>query len=371
MIEDIGNRLRVAREARGLTQEAAASQLRMARTTLVAIEGSQRAVRPAELVAFASLYSTTVNALARRSAVTLELKPEFRRGREGVTNDPDAIAAFALLTRLASSYVELEERLDQPLARNYPKVARILRGGVEQQAEDLALEVRSRLGLGTAPINDLVDILESELGVRIFFHPLPSDIAGVYAFHERSGACVIVNSKHPKARQLWTLAHELGHLLTSRDTPSVLRTGNRDPSEYFADLFAGAFLAPSSTVRRLHSEFAVGGFSPKHLILMSNRFGLSLEAMCRRMERLGLLTKGTFEALRDRGLDSNVVDAVLGPDTPAKGPSRPTRLLVLSALAYERGLFSEQQIGALLSLPLVAVRELLDALDTSEWGELT
>ncbi len=371
MIEDIGNRLRLARETKGLTQEGAASKLGLARTTLVAIEAGQRVVRPAELVAFASLYGTSVNALARRSAVHIELKPEFRRGKEGVTDDPDALAAFALLTRLASSYVELEERLAQPLPRNYPQVTRILRGGIDQQAEDLALELRSRLGLGTAPINDLVNILESELGVRVFFHPLPSDIAGVYAFHERSGACVLVNSKHPKTRQLWTLAHELGHLLTSRETPSVLRIGTRDPSEYVADIFAGAFLAPSSTVRRMHTEFSASGFSPKHLIIMSNRFGLSIEAMCRRMERLGLLSRGTFEALRERGLDSKVVDEVLGSEAITKSPRRPTRLVVLAALAYERGIFTEQQVGALLSLSLVAVRELLDALDTSGWGELS
>lgn len=370
MTNDIGNRIRAARETKGLTQELIASKLGIARTTLVAIEAGQRQVKPTELVALASLLGSTANALSRPSAVHLDLKPEFRRGREGTTNDTAATEAFQILTRLASAYVELEERLQQPLNRNYPVPIRVVRVGVDQQAEDLALDLRSKLGLGTAPINDLINLFESEIGVRVFFHPLPSDIAGVYAYHERSGACVLVNTKHPPARQVWTLAHELGHLISSRGVSSVLRIGPREPAEYFADAFAAAFLAPGSAVRRMYEEFSVGGFSPKHLIIMSNRFGLSLEAMCRRLERLGLLKKGTYEALRDRGLDAKVVESVLGEDATSRPLRRPTRLFVLASIAYERGLFSEQQVCDLLGLSLVAVREIFDALDPAEWGAL-
>jgi len=53
----MGDRLRVARSTAGLTQEDAAIQLSVARTTLVAIEQGQRRVRPDELRAFAKTLS--------------------------------------------------------------------------------------------------------------------------------------------------------------------------------------------------------------------------------------------------------------------------------------------------------------------------
>ena len=47
--QEIGERLRAARSRSGLTQEDVSRQLKMARTTLVAIEKGQRRVRADEL----------------------------------------------------------------------------------------------------------------------------------------------------------------------------------------------------------------------------------------------------------------------------------------------------------------------------------
>ena len=47
---DVGRRLRIARETAGMTQADAATTINVARTTLVAIEKGQRAVRTAELL---------------------------------------------------------------------------------------------------------------------------------------------------------------------------------------------------------------------------------------------------------------------------------------------------------------------------------
>ena len=46
---DLGSRLRIAREAAGITQAAAAKSIDIARTTLVAIEQGRRRLRTSEL----------------------------------------------------------------------------------------------------------------------------------------------------------------------------------------------------------------------------------------------------------------------------------------------------------------------------------
>ena len=71
-------RLRNARRDRGLTQESAASELGLARTSLVALEKGERAVRPEELVAMARLYGRHVDELLRPSRPVEDFVGQFR-----------------------------------------------------------------------------------------------------------------------------------------------------------------------------------------------------------------------------------------------------------------------------------------------------
>ena len=64
--EEVGERLRIAREKANLTQEDAAKAIDVARTTLIAIEKGQRRARIGEVQKLAKAYGTSVNALLRR-----------------------------------------------------------------------------------------------------------------------------------------------------------------------------------------------------------------------------------------------------------------------------------------------------------------
>src|SRR5271170_2074329 len=104
--EDLGERLRIAREIAKYTQEDAASAIDVARTTIVAIEQGQRRVRLAELQKLAKTYGTSVNALLRREAIHVDLAPRFRKLIE--SKDKAASDAADLMANLAKAEVELE-----------------------------------------------------------------------------------------------------------------------------------------------------------------------------------------------------------------------------------------------------------------------
>lgn len=367
----LGERLRVARAARGLTQNDAANALSLARTTMVAIERGERQVRPEELIALSKLYGVSAHALLRDNAIHVDLVGQFRRSASPTAAEHDGAEAVNLLHRLATAYVEIEHQLGHPLRTNYPPERPIQRAHMEQQAEDLAQELRAQLGLGLAPIPDLLALAEMEIGLRVFVRDLPSRIAGVFAYHQELGACVLLNAKHPRTRRMWTLAHEIAHLLTQRGEPDVLVLGAAAvaaAAERFADLFAGALLMPGAAIRRHFAESVDqdGRFSPRHLILMAQRFHVSVEATCRRLEHLDLLPQGTYESLRERGLSGEVVRKVLGDPPADERPPVPPRLALLAAEAHFRDLLSEGQLAEMLVMDRVTLRELLDALEPDE-----
>jgi len=217
---DIGERLRLARETANITQKQAADAISVARTTLVAIEQGQRRLRIDELQQLAKLYRVSVNAILRREAVHVDLIPRFRKLVDA--KDHAAAAATELLANLARAEVELENLLGVKRARNYPPERPILSGDVQMQAEQDALELRQRLGLGFAPIADIVTLLEMELGIRVYVRRFDGSVSGVFAYDDTLGACMLLNANHPRERRNQTGGHEVGHFVSVRHEPEIL-----------------------------------------------------------------------------------------------------------------------------------------------------
>ncbi len=369
---DVGARLRTAREAAGLTQTDAATDLRVARTTLVAMEQGRRRVRIDEMQHLARLYRTSVNAVLRREAVHVDLVPRFRK--LSTANDQAAERAARLLTDLVRAEVELENRLGVTRTQNHPPARPLLPGDVRLQAENDAIELRQWLGLGLAPVHDVMSLLELELGVRVYVRPLDSRVSGLFAYEDGVGACILLNANHPRERQAQTGVHELGHLTSRRQTPDVCRFDQHDDSreERYANAFGRAFLTPARTVTVRFQDLTAGAsrFTRRHVILLAHAFGVSREAMVRRLEELGLVKRGTWDWFEAHGgITNEQARQVLGEpgavDPDSRGAQRPVslRLGLLAAEAQRRELLSEGQLARLLRLDRVELRKILDAAD--------
>lgn len=366
---DVGERLRVARDTAGITQADAAASIDVARTTVVAIEKGQRRIRPDELQRLARLYSTSVNALLRRESVYVDLVPRFRK--LNTSSDEASDAAARLLADLVQAEVELENLLGIKRSRNYPPERALMPGNVRAQAENDATELRQWLGLGLAPIRDLVSLLELDLGVRVYVRRLDPRISGLFAYADELGACMLLNANHPRERRTQTGGHEIGHLVSNRRTAEILHTDEQENSreERYANAFGRAFLTPARTVMQRFREITAGAsrLSRRHVILLAHAFGVSREAMVRRLEELGLTKPGTWDWFQANGrITDEQARQVLGDlaavDTDKLEADRPTtiRLNLLAAEAWRQELLSEGQLARLLHLDRLGLREILD-----------
>ena len=74
----VGSRLAEARKARGVTQDAAATQLGCSRPTLIAIEKGTRPPKAEEVVALAKLYGQKVSEVVRPGEPLADLQAHLR-----------------------------------------------------------------------------------------------------------------------------------------------------------------------------------------------------------------------------------------------------------------------------------------------------
>jgi Zn-dependent peptidase ImmA (M78 family)/DNA-binding XRE family transcriptional regulator len=371
----VGERLRVAREAVKLSQADVAAALGIARTTLVAIEQGQRRVRIGEIQQLAKQYRTSVNALLQTGAIKIDLTPQFRklnvRPEDAVEN------AAKLLSDLATAEVELENLLGVKRTWNYPPERPILPGDVRAQAEQDALDLRQWLGLGLSPVLDIVTLLEMELGARVYVRRFDGRISGLFAYDDTLGACILLNANHPRVRRAQTAAHEMAHLVSTRRRAEVLdgKHAGNSREERYAATFAQVFLMPARTVMQKFREVIAG--SPKltrrHVIVLAHTFGVSREAMARRLEELGLTRDGTWEWFEQNGGISDeqahqVLGDMLVPDAHKVEADQPTtlRLGLLASEAWRRGLLSEGQLSRMLRIDRVELRRMFDGLEIEE-----
>ena len=256
----IGRRLRITRESLGYTQAEIANFLGIARTTYVSIESGARPLRYEELKELAKIYDVAINSITRDSAVYVDLIPRFRK----ITlSDSEKENAVATLNKFVSAEVELENLLGIRREIQYiPERPLLKQGDVQLIAGNDAIQLRSQLGLGDSPIQDMVSLLELNLGFRTYVVPLPPKISGLYAFDEVIGPCILLNIKHNLNRKNFTAAVELGHFLARRSVVDIVDeeasyTLERRATKY-ANIFAAHFLLPTRTLLSKFSTLVAG-----------------------------------------------------------------------------------------------------------------
>lgn len=153
----------------------------------------------------------------------------------------------ARLQIISNNIEELLEYVDIP----ENKIPQIDLENFQNDAEPLANEIRHYFDLGNKPVEDLVRLLEKN-GVIVYFFDYDfisnqnKHFDGV-SFYVKGVPVILINSKIQNARKVFTLAHELGHLIMHNSSTTII-TPDRD-IEKEANMFASEFLAPKAALR--------------------------------------------------------------------------------------------------------------------------
>ncbi|MEH2159100.1 ImmA/IrrE family metallo-endopeptidase [Nostoc sp.] len=368
-LRTLGELLQQARKKCGMTQADAAKVIDAVRTTMIAIEKGERRLKANELIKLARAYGRSVSDFVRPRPVVQPFEVQFRAVYQRSQEQQAEIEPFILhLEELCQNYLELEKIMDSPIPRNYPLEYQVTDMPIKSAAESIAVAERQRLGLGDAPIPQLRDILEQDVGLRIFYLPMPQKYSEVYSYNEQVGGCMAINANHPEERRRWSMAHGYLHFLVHRQKPEFHFDGQyqRFPeSEQLAETLPKYFLMPTSgLLKRFNDMYRTHGkFTPTNLFTLAHYYGVSVEALVYRLEEMELLPSGTWDKLRDRGLKVRKVQEELGLEQiPQRIDMMPLHYQHLAIEALDQGLITEGRFADFLCVDRLKARRIAEAL---------
>jgi Zn-dependent peptidase ImmA (M78 family)/transcriptional regulator with XRE-family HTH domain len=293
----VGERIRQERERAGYSQRQLAERSVLSQSTLNRIElGTRARATLVEIDRIASALEIPVRHLT--SGNPLRDRVEFAaRTNDLVPEDRDAAIRHVL------EVLELDARLDAAglttkRQRRRPIDVPIPNESLppEQQARQLASAVRSLLGLGSAPIADIDELIERFSGVDTAVLKLPNSRDGFTATDpELNTTLIVVRACDVPERQRFSFAHELGHLLWKDGAKVHQLDDRRSPGERRSDSFARHLLAPQEGIQAwLADERSDSGgvVDERTAALLARYFRVSFQVALIQLSELGLITNG-------------------------------------------------------------------------------
>lgn len=250
--EKFGERLRIARESRGLTQSVAAVEIGLQNSAISLMESGKRQVSTLELMRLAELYGRPVEWFVNpdapledpvlalfRAEPSLEDEVVEKQARHCIHLFSVGASLANLLGRVSTSVLPRHE-LPEPRSTGLAIV----------QGQDVANQERRRLGLGRAPIFSIPRLIGSQ-GIWVAALQLSDEVSGLFLRSLEFGMGILVNEGQSPVRKRFSYAHEYGHVLMDRDHPTTVtsRHNAKQVREQRANAFAAAFLIPGTGAR--------------------------------------------------------------------------------------------------------------------------
>ena len=280
----IPERLKNARKRTKLTLQQVKKKFGIGISSLSEFESGKREPRLSQLQALASAYRLPLSYFISDEPP----RHEMVLWREQPAEEHREIEARFL--QLCEQYHNLELWCDARIQSCLPDAQGEKESFSYDDAEALAIKVRSDLQLGNRPGQELLRVLEEVCGVKIFHISFDPTGAAASIKSEIFGHAVLLNSSNVRWRRNFDLAHELFHLLTW----DIFRAGEdsstcvaEDKEEKRATCFASHLLMPTDVIKTALTRVKKDNKYPyKDLIDVARQFDVSIEALLWRMHFL-------------------------------------------------------------------------------------
>ena len=283
----VASRLTMARSLRGFTATALAKQTDVTPEWLSKVERG---------------HTTPSSELINRLAKELDFPAEFfyrdpvplpsteafhfRSSSKLALKDETAARALASLACELSEWLDQTYKLPTP---GVPEIQELAEAEVEPHPDVAAEALRNFWGLGSAPISNMIALLEAK-GARIFSVDGAFQAIDAFSFRHNGSAIIFLNPSKSAERLRFDLAHELGHLLLHGGSLYESRNKHRERQ---ANDFASGFLMPRAgllgSIR--------GNITLQLLLRLRDLWKVSAMAIVVRLHQLEVITDWTYRLM--------------------------------------------------------------------------
>lgn len=278
-----GDRIRLARELRGLTQTELAELVNITQPTIAQIE--KGVISPSD---------NTLQAIILRTGFPLSFfkQPtsiEFPAGSSLLNR---ARASMTLRERnVARQYARVVFEVAEKLEKSFKEIPVHLLP-LDDDAISAAMQTRSFLGFSPdSPIDNLINAIEDN-GIMVIALPVKLRDQDAFSMWVRGKArrplIILSGASESGDRLRFSVAHEIGHLVIHKGTILSMKE-----LEDEADEFAGEFLMPREAMLK---EITVPVTLPT-LLPLKKRWKVSLQALIRRAYELGVISQRQYKYL--------------------------------------------------------------------------
>ena len=147
---------------------------------------------------------------------------------------------------------------------------------------------------GGTHLSELADQIEEQMAIDVLLRPFDGVLHGASITAE-DFPFIAVDTSQPRRRALFTLAHELGHVLARDGKGMCIDDTLRGPDERQANAFASFLLMPDERLDSLINEHGRGAGA---LAAMYIEFGVSWESLIYRLHNRGHVNAVERDRLR-------------------------------------------------------------------------
>lgn len=156
---------------------------------------------------------------------------------------------------------------------------------------------RGKCQIGRYGIIDLFKECD-RIGYKLIRYPIGENADLGFALKKEDDTIIFINTSIRLSREIFTLAHEIGHAILHLDgeqpfidNNATIAGGNIDEKEQEANYFAACLLMPSDEVDRFIDlelpDFEKNGLSSMDIARMMSEFNVSYDMALNRLESLG------------------------------------------------------------------------------------
>lgn len=367
-IENIGDNVRRRMKMDGLTIAKLSTQMGIGTATLSNILNGKSEPKSSTLIKFAEAFDININALLEDSPKLNTLRFRTAKSLSGREKSEREQIRFDTAIWL-KNYSYLEESLG--IVNEY-KLKSIFEKDPNNAAK-IAREDFFNLKDKKQPVYDIANLIE-DAGIKLKIHGFGfKKTNGLSVGSQNEGPAIVVNSETGISveRQIFTIAHELGHLILHSGSYKDPKEIEDKKEEHEANLFAGAFLLPEEGLQEEWEE-SKGLHWVNAVLRIKKIYKVSYKTVLVRLCQIKNQDPSSvfkdfaiaYKKLHNHDLknfyEPDQLEEPVAPSDPdslAKSDLIEDRFARLVKQAYENEMISLSRAGEMLNLSLLEMRD--------------